>query len=87
MSPHKLTCQCCKVESAVEVTGGNVGDHMKATGFAPVMNVRNGLEIMWVCPACVLELIPHVQAIMDKFGDQTRYLHFPNLMQTMEKKA
>lgn len=75
-----ILCTCCKADSGqASFSGMNI---CETTGYTPVFENSNGLAIRWVCPACVVEIVPHIAAIVKRFGgvEQVRYLHFPHLL-------
>lgn len=78
MTPHMtLTCPC---GSTVDVKRtSSVGDIRTESGWFHFMNQRNGLETMWLCPACNVRALEAVAILVEVFKEQAPYIYFGNL--------
>lgn len=51
-----MTIKCFCGEKYTTERTGNVGEIKDKTGFYPLMDTRNGIEMAWTCPKCMLVL-------------------------------
>jgi hypothetical protein len=75
MRSRQVRCYCGK-ES--QITGGNLAEEKASTDFTPYMNVKNGLEMVWICPECEKVVAPALKDILRIFGSEARYISFLN---------
>lgn len=53
---EQMTLKClCGEERTLEHTG-NIGLIKDKTGLYPLMDIRNGIKVVWTCPKCMLVL-------------------------------
>ena len=74
-----VECRRCRAVKLVPGRG-NVGDMIKASGYAPVL--RSDASILWLCPGCVIAIRPHIQAIVDATGGE--HLHWPHMIDLLK---
>ena len=74
----QIVCSC---GAQAVCPAGTFGAQAKETGFFPVFNVRDGLTIEWVCPACAPKVREALQRLAEVFGeDRLRYLHLGSMV-------
>lgn len=71
-----IKCCCCEKDSGVDKHNPN-----NLINWGKLLSVRNGLEILYVCPSCVSEMKEHVKVIIDKLPSKDRdYIHWGSLI-------
>ncbi len=76
-----LICQRCKAPKTI-AKAVTVGDKMRLSGYETVM--RADTTIIWLCPACVEFLRPHIQLIVE--ATEGASLYWPNMVSFLKPK-
>lgn len=77
-----LTCKCKQVVQ-VESTS-NAGSVISQTGWTPFFNQRNGLEMLWLCPACTERVKQASHLLREVFGEELSYIHMAKIAKLSE---
>jgi hypothetical protein len=76
----RIEIRCfCRVSVSIDRSNASVGKVCEASGYHAVSNIRNGLEIQYVCPKCWERVVSAIQTLAEVFGKDARYIHFGSL--------
>jgi hypothetical protein len=79
-----VKCPCGARSVEFEDTCGNVGATKTASGFFPAWDQANGLEIIWLCPACAEQAKVLAAELVKLVG--SRHVYLGNLLPKEERK-
>ena len=69
MRLKSLTCPCGE-KSSDFIYSPNVGETMARSGFGFVLDVSNGMDTLWLCPACARRVHAAWQEIVRVTGSE-----------------
>ena len=80
-----VNCLCCGEGKSFRADpGSNVGTMAGASGYEPIM--MKDTSMRWMCPSCVVRVIPHVRALVDFLHDPLVFWDgLPHLLKRKEE--
>lgn len=76
---ERIVCMVCGGSVAIETGAGNVGEISRRSGYEPI--IRKDTSMRWLCPVCLVKVVPHIQALCDIFNDELVFWDgFPALL-------
>ncbi len=70
-----ITCLCGQITQGPKLPNH---EFAKAHGLGTYMNVRDGLTMIYLCPACHAKVVESLKGVRDVFGDLAKDIHFSN---------
>lgn len=79
MTQISISCVGCNRKTQAPTTG-YLKDITDKTDFFPVFYIKNGMEVIYLCPKCYNRCQEGITILKEVFGSKINYVHFLNLL-------